>query len=331
MDPRSLRDHLIQITAHEKKYREGVPNPSLNKYNASSDNQDVLFFEFSKLVDTNSDSSIYIKKHSRFQTFPLHFHDYIEFNYMYSGSCSQIINNESHTLSKGQILLMDANTIHTIAPLGEEDILINIIIQKKYLTSNFFNRFSSGSVLITFFINAITDGMEHNNFLLFHSENSKRLQLFIEELLCEWYSPSIVFTDITENLLSLIISELVIVYKNEYTNNLNKPEIPMIIPILRHIEQNYKTCTLSEIARFFNLSPNYLSNLLKKHTGFSYKELIIEQRLKSAALLLTSSDKPVTEIASATGCDNISFFYKKFKEKFGVLPGEYRNSLQHRV
>lgn len=324
MNSETLQKYLTEITPSEQRYRAGLPNTSLYKFKYNQ--KEILHFEFDKLVDDKDKGYFYVQKHSRFQEFPLHYHDFIEINYMYSGKCQQIINQETHTLTKGQVLLMDANTVHTIQPLGENDILINFYIAKEYLTSSFFNRFSSTSVLTTFFINAITDGIKHDNFLLFHSENRTRLQLFFVELLCEWYSPSIAFTDIIENLLSLIISELVIVYKNDYADGTNEMHSPIIIPILRYIEQNYQTCTLTQISNFFNLSPNYLSHLLKKHTSSSFKELVLEQRLKSAALFLSNSSIAVTEIANMTGCENISYFYKKFKERFGVSPGDYRKN-----
>ncbi len=65
---------------------------------------------------------------------------------------TESFNNEPHFLYEGQILLMDANTVHKIEPLGENDILINLIIPKYYLTANFFNRFSSDSVLTSFLL-----------------------------------------------------------------------------------------------------------------------------------------------------------------------------------
>lgn len=326
MNSRTLRTHLMKITPSEQSYLEGKSNllffrSHLHRYK-DEEQREVLFFEFSRLLPDEKEYSFYVKKHSRFQNFPFHYHDYVELNYMYNGSCRQIINHTTYTLTRGQVLLMDSNTIHTIEPLGEEDILINIMIPKEYLNSHFFTHFSSDSILLQFFFNAITDGIEHDRFILFHSENEQRLHIFFNELLCEWYNPSIVHKDILENLFSLVISELVIVYKNNYGDS--DAQNSKIIPMLRYIEQHYKTCTLEEMSGFFALSPNYLSSLLKKHTGSSFKELVLRQRLQVSATLLLNSQLSITEVSQRVGFQNITFFYKKFYEKYNATPACYR-------
>ena len=40
--------------------------------------------------------------------------------------------------------------------------------------------------------------------------------------------------------------------------------------------------------------------------------------------LLTSSQIPVTDIIESIGYDNTSYFYRKFRERYGMSPKEYR-------
>ena len=84
------------------------------------------------------------------------------------------------------------------------------------------------------------------------------------------------------------------------------------------------TCTLISTASHFNFHPNYLSALIKKSTGKSFKELIQAQKLTRSSILLTNSNMPIYEIASEIGYQNLSFFYKKFKDYYGITPNEYR-------
>lgn len=72
------------------------------------------------------------------------------------------------------------------------------------------------------------------------------------------------------------------------------------------------------------MNPNYLTTLLKQRTGHTYKELIHQQRMTRAGQLLRNISYSVTEVANEVGYENISFFYKKFKEYFGCSPKEYR-------
>lgn len=329
MNREALQKKLEALTPREQEYKRGRSDLSdLPFVTRKIDGKDVLYIPIKDMITYKSGPLFSIKRHSRYQTFPLHCHDGIEINYMYSGSCRQIINGKEHKLTKGQTLFLSMDTVHTILPLGEEDILFNINLNTDFLITNFLNRFSCDSVLTRFFINTLTDSIRHDTFLFFPSENSERLRIYLEDLLCEWYSPSIVAQDITESLLSLIISELVIVYKNTYTDQLEQINTSPILPILRYVEENYLTCTLEETARFFNLNPNYLSNLLKKHTGLSYRELVQQQKLSASEHLLRSSSLSITEVAHMAGYENISFFYKKFSEKNHCLPNEYRNSFK---
>ncbi|WP_265459510.1 AraC family transcriptional regulator [Enterococcus sp. HY326] len=329
MKQKELYEQLLGLSEHERGYRSGDYAFDFSKNKTIEiKNQSIILMELPKSQEEFRKLPFFIKQHSRFQTFPLHCHDWIEFNYMFAGSCQQIINDTAHHLATGQVILMDANTVHTIEPLGEKDVLINLIIPKNYLTANFFNRFSADSVLASFFIEAITKGMSHDDYIFFPAENSERLQYFFKELLCEWFEPSIAYQDICENLLSLIISELVIVYQENYSTFSDQRRNNPIIPILRYIETHYADITLTQLANSFSLNPNYLSNLLKKHTGQSYKQIVINQRILAAHRILLSSNRSVVDIAQQVGFENIHFFYQKFKEIYHMTPGEVRNILK---
>jgi AraC-like DNA-binding protein len=327
MNLNSLDATLRSMTPSEKRYKyehryfDFAALPSVER-----DGEQIAIMEVATKKDALSSSGnlLFIKKTSRYQACPPHIHNWIEINYMYSGSCPQIINGHAYTLGQHQVALIDTDTPHSTAALGDDDIMISLIIDKKYLSSNFFNRLSMDSILSRFFINAINQNTKHDNYILFHSERSRKIPVFFNELLCELYDPSINSTDMINSLFTLVLCELLNVYENdmELQNlNMNKNSIS---PVLRYIEKNYRTCTLESTAAFFNMSPNYMTTLLKQRTGSSYKELLQRQRLNRAGQLLRNTQLSVTETAHAVGYENVSFFYKKFKEQFGYLPKEYR-------
>ncbi len=329
MRPAELEQKLFKITENEKKYRQGSKNLFvLNTPTEIIDGQEVLKLSgptISRQDTTIISSPIIVKRHSRFQEFPLHYHDWIEFIYVYSGTSTQVINNQRYELPSGCTLLLDSDTLHTIEPLDENDILINIFIRKEYLNSQFFSRLSAQSILTNFFLNSIISDTSHNNFIVFQSQQSQRLPLFMKEFLCEWYDPSYASTEILNSLFTLIISELMNIYRSNLENSDHPAKKNSVIPILSYIEDNYQNCTLSSTAAHFNMNANYLSSLLKKHTGSSFKILLQEKKISYAAQLLKNTDLTITEIANLSGYENVSFFYKKFQEIYGCLPGVYRD------
>lgn len=326
MNLKSLDVTLRTLTPSELKYQNGLQTNPLSNYPLISHNgRQVHHMKFASTLPSNKwNGLLFVKKQSRFLPCPTHIHNWIEINYMYSGYCPQIINDTTYTLKKGQVVLIDTDTPHSTGCLGEDDIMISLVINKNYLNSNFFNRFSKDSILSRFFINTINENANHDNFILFHSEKSRKLTLFFNELLCEVYDPSINSSDMVNSLITLILCELINVYENDVERQNLDVNKNSISPILRFIEGNYCTCTLESTAAFFNMNPNYMTTLLKKRTGHSYKELIQKQRLTHACQMLRNTTSSVTDIAHEIGYENISFFYKKFKEQYGCSPNEYR-------
>lgn len=321
MNIQSLSILLSTLTQHELDYKEG----KIYDFSKSAVVNKVGNENIYRLEGYNQGESLVVKKNSRFQKVPPHVHSFVEINYMFSGSCEQIINGKSMTLLEGEIILIDCETVHAIGYTNENDIMISLLIHKDYLNNTFLNRLSNDSMISRFFINAMNQKTNHNSYIMFHSANSRRLPLFMNELLCEYYSPSLNSSEILNNLFILIISELVNIFGHEMNKKLDTPSQFSIIPVLKYIETNYKNCTLDSTALFFNINPNYLTTLLKQHTGYSYKELILRQKMKATQKLLINTDMPIKEIAHAVGYDNLTFFYKKFKEHFNCLPKEYRN------
>jgi len=71
----------------------------------------------------------------------------------------------------------------------------------------------------------------------------------------------------------------------------------------------------------------WLSREIKKCTGKTYKELLQERRMNQACYLLTNSKLAVSDIIESVGYDNTSYFYRKFRERYGMSPKEYREQV----
>lgn len=326
MDTLTLDKFLKKETQSEKKYKTGRGFYPYEKLPLVKRGKNLVrLMVVDSIINTTSNNLLNVKKQSRYQSIPMHAHDWIEINYMYSGCCPQIINDIPCILRKGQVMLIDTDIPHSTAALGEDDIMVSMLIEKEYFNSNFFNRLSCDSIISSFFINSMQENARHDNYILFHSENSRTVPLYFNEFLCEMFDPSINSEDMIQSLIILILCSLI----NSYEEDQERTELGInqnsIGPILRYIERNYKDCSLESTAASFNMNPNYLTTLLKQRTGHSYKDLVQQQRLQLAAQTLRNTDRSVTEIANNVGYENMSFFYKKFKTSYGCSPKEYRD------
>ena len=93
---------------------------------------------------------------------------------------------------------------------------------------------------------------------------------------------------------------------------------------MRYIEENFTHCSLKGTAEKFGLNANYMTTLLKNTTGYTFKELVTGHRLQFAAGMLLNTELACDKIIAASCCGNSTYFYKKFRERYGCLPKDYR-------
>ncbi|MDR5591015.1 helix-turn-helix transcriptional regulator [Christiangramia sp. SM2212] len=82
--------------------------------------------------------------------------------------------------------------------------------------------------------------------------------------------------------------------------------------------------TMQYCADELHLSPNYLSDLLKKETGRSAKDHISDFVVDKAKTMLLGSTESIGEIAYQLGYNYPHYFSRFFKSKTGFSPQEYR-------
>ncbi|MDF2543143.1 MAG: hypothetical protein K0S47_2861 [Herbinix sp.] len=326
-------DHILHQFEPEEEFNKTHYREQINKnlQYIDSGNRPVYLMT-SKLINPFSYAphpSIMMRKTNRYINVQPHIHPWIELGYMYSGSCDHTIFNTTHKLIKGQIFILDSEVPHSIENLGENDILISILMSKPYFTDSFFHQFSEESVLSRFLVNAISKQTSHDNYIIFHSENNRRITMFLLELMCEHIRPSMNSKDMINHWISLLFLELINVFETDKSLSQLKLSKSSIVPILKYLEANYKNCDLHSTAAFFHMNANYLTSILKRDTGYSFKELIQKQRFRSITNLLRNTQLSIEEIAFQAGYGNTTYFYKKFREEFGCSPKEYRSKHIH--
>jgi AraC-like DNA-binding protein len=87
------------------------------------------------------------------------------------------------------------------------------------------------------------------------------------------------------------------------------------------------TISIEEIAQWCHFSQSHFMKFFKNCTGTSFITYLNDYRLIIAARILKTTTQPVIIVASDCGFDNISYFNRKFKEKYGVSPREFRKIL----
>jgi len=71
-------------------------------------------------------------------------------------------------------------------------------------------------------------------------------------------------------------------------------------------------------------SASHVNRVLRTHMQMSTTQVVNRLRLQRAARELATSDTPISAIALDCGFDNLGYFYRRFRERFGCTPRSYR-------
>lgn len=92
-----------------------------------------------------------------------------------------------------------------------------------------------------------------------------------------------------------------------------------------YIHTNFaQPITTASIADALNCNPKSLSRAYHKLYGITLTEAIHRARIKYAMYCLIHQNSNVTEIAQASGFENVSYFIRIFRRHAGMTPAEYR-------
>ena len=89
-----------------------------------------------------------------------------------------------------------------------------------------------------------------------------------------------------------------------------------------YVKNNYDRSDLSskEIANYCNISEVHLRRLFKKILNISPLKYVNELRFNEAEKLLSFSETPISKIAETTGFNDVYYFSKAYKKRFGYAP-----------
>lgn len=101
---------------------------------------------------------------------------------------------------------------------------------------------------------------------------------------------------------------------------------------IRYVQVHYgERITLKDMSEDLHLSPNYLCELFKRHTGKNMMEYVTQYRMMKAKAYLGHVRYKVWEVAEMVGYKEAKYFSSAFKKIYGVTPLEYRNKKQHKI
>lgn len=107
----------------------------------------------------------------------------------------------------------------------------------------------------------------------------------------------------------------------------NKKALDKMKVVLKYVENNYaQKITIADVSDIVGFSESHFMRYFKETMGTSFVDYLKEYRLTMAARLLQSSEDSVLSIAAEVGFENLSYFNRAFKGRYGMTPLQYRKS-----
>jgi AraC-like DNA-binding protein/mannose-6-phosphate isomerase-like protein (cupin superfamily) len=317
-----VKDYLYNHNSIEKQQllsHEFVSDLPMNSYENKDSDLVLLDNYFLK------NDQIFISKHNRFAPYPSHKHRFLELNYVLSGTSHQIINGRKEVIRAGEILLLDKNTTHSLGDHGENDIVINIIFPNNHVDIDWLaNMNQKDNVLFNFLIQKLTT-QSKNEYIIFHSSENEHIQTILAQMIDYYFTGTTFSNNIISLYIPILFTELIgnTTYDFHHETQVS-PHAEVMTQTLKIIDEQFTTITLETLAEIVGYNKNYLSNLVKKQTGFTFSQLVTQQRMKHAKFLIESTSLPINQIIERVGLANKSHFYTLFKKEYHELPTELR-------
>lgn len=314
-----LKDEILQkllpITKEEQRIIDGQKQIDRSIYMDSS-----LNIVNSKKILSDG-KQIAIRPHTRFIHFPTHCHDYVEIIYMCSGQTTHLIDGEKIILNEGELLFLCQSAKQEIYPASYHDIAVNFIILPDFFDEALRLMGEEDTPLKRFIVNCLKNKQSNISYLHFKVADILPVQNLIENLIFTLIAEIPNKRNINQLTMGLLFLQLIHHTNRLYANNV---EEKTIVKILSYVEEHYQNGTLSALAVSLGYDVSSLSREIKQKTGKKYTELVQEKRLSQACFLLKNTDLTIDAIAAKIGYENISFFYRIFKKKYGISPKTYR-------
>lgn len=254
-------------------------------------------------------------------TFPIHFHPEYEINFIRNAKgAKRIVGDHIGEIEDYELVMVGPNvyhgwenynndtsrTLHEITIQFPNDLFDGLLLNKNILKpiKELFNSshhgvlFSKETVLaVEPKLHLLSEKSGFDNFLAFQS----------------------LLYDLAVSRHRKTLTNFSMGDANEYQND------ERIERMYSFIKEKYRQrIKVEDAADYINMTEISFSRLIKKSTGKTFTELVNEFRLRYATRKLIETNESISEICFDCGFNNISNFNRRFKDKQGCTPTEFR-------
>lgn len=264
-----------------------------------------------KLISTYYINEAYGQHHVHM----LHKHaDFLEILYVSNGSGRYIVGKREYNVCQGDIIICNANVLHGEAPFQQNSKIESYCIA--------INRVK----MLNLPENRLIDNSKKPVFTLGEqSQVVSDMMKMIHKLYCDDNTNF----QVINHLMSAIlyhITDFITQDMNTEKYKIEQKKEDFIRLVIDYLDLHYtENIKLEQISKDLFVSPSTLSHVLKKETGLSPIQYMLQRKIGEAQSLLMDTDLPINEIEENLGFSSSCHFSATFKKYMGISPREFRN------
>lgn len=268
---------------------------------------------FYELPHTEPGFSVRVGEMKGSQSYLYHWHDAVEILYGLEKTTSVGIEGCSYTLCEGDIVIIGSGENHCIFPSDHQARRLAILFEPSQIFSG--QHFSP-------YQDCFSQISRHSS--AWQPEPRQMLKDGIAGIYDECGRQQPGWELQVYSLLAAMAAAAVRSLPKEEVKPRHR-EDDMLRSVLAYLSAEYlNDITLTSCAQALGFHPAYLSHQFMKQLGVSFHRYLVNLRLMKAESLLEDPDIPVGQAALQAGFTNEKTFYRVFRVKHGMPPGQYR-------
>lgn len=248
----------------------------------------------------------------------LHEHSFFEICYAYAGRGTFLMNGVLYPVQAGDVFVAKPGEPHEI--ISSEDDPLGIYFWSYTLTAT--TKTDSHP------LNALLYAFSESR--LWVSSRVPAMQHTLEMLTDEIVRKEPGYADVIHGL----VAKLLIDTARAVTNLDLQDDLPahnvneaVVKDIVRYLRDNYsRPLRIRDIAAQVHLSERHTNRVFGQVMGVSIKDYLTDYRLGVAKQLLLNRQMSITEVAYASGYQDVRHFITLFRKRTGYTPAKYRES-----
>ena len=259
------------------------------------------------------------------ETIPPHYHDCVEMIFVKEGRTINCIDSSPFNYRRRHLFLISGPVSHSLFDFD------NFSAYRLLFDMSIFDDFSeelkTSNAFISLFVMSSVNIINHqfHGVMSVSEENTLRLFSIFDNILHLYENTAKPEAEIKR--LFFEATELILQQYDENCRDSSYYKKQLFLFFATNLSE---PLSVPELADKFQISTVYLHKLFKNIFAKSPLQVLKDMRIRNAKMLLTLTDKSITEIAAACGFNNPVYFAEIFKANVGVSPSQYRKNTKKR-